>query len=114
MSCSAKSTLQAWSVPRWSKQYATTKRNVVEDLKREREYASAMGGASKTLKLPYTLHQAGISIDDNDRCGQLKTGKAGLRDGCSAMDCSASLVVRVAASFRWLSWRLQNNTAQQQ
>ena len=69
---------KAWSEARWSNQYDTNMQNVSHGLKREREYASAMGGVSKTLKTPYTQRQIDIFIEDADYCGQLKTGKVGL------------------------------------
>ncbi|WP_046247282.1 hypothetical protein, partial [Hymenobacter terrenus] len=67
-----------WSEARWSKQYDVNMANAIYGLKREREYATAMGGVSKTLKTPYTLRQVDIFILDEDYCGQLKTGKVGL------------------------------------
>ena len=64
----------------WDKQYETNRNNNIHGLKREREYAAAMGATSKILKTRYTLRQidmhipAGIEPVTPTYCGQLKTG----------------------------------------
>jgi hypothetical protein len=52
--------------------------NAVYGLERERDYAQAMGGVSKTMKTRLTLRQVDIFVEEKDYCGQLKTGKVGL------------------------------------
>ena len=64
----------------WDKQYETNRNNNIHGLQREREYAAAMGAASKVLKTRYTLRQidmyipAGLDPVTPSHCGQLKTG----------------------------------------
>ncbi|RZK26370.1 MAG: hypothetical protein EOO63_14770 [Hymenobacter sp.] len=71
-------TPKAYSQDRWSKQYDTNMQNSPRGLKREREYAAAMGGVSKILKTPFTARQIDVYKDDTAYCGQVKTGKVSL------------------------------------
>ncbi|WP_046243736.1 type VI secretion system tube protein TssD [Hymenobacter terrenus] len=84
-----------WSEARWSKQYDVNMANAIYGLEREREYARAMGGVSKTLKTPYTLRQIDIFIQDEYYCGQLKTGKVGLsKQAKKDLQKDAALIAR--------------------
>jgi hypothetical protein len=69
---------EIWPYQRWIKQTITNHQNCERGLSREDEYQAAMGGVSKTLKTAYTLRQVDIFIEDEDYCGQLKTGKLSL------------------------------------
>jgi len=67
-----------WPYQRWIKQTLTNHQNCEVGLSREAEYQAAMGGVSKTLKTGYTNRQVDIYIEDEEYCGQLKTGKLSL------------------------------------
>ncbi|RZJ57078.1 MAG: hypothetical protein EOO55_04090 [Hymenobacter sp.] len=69
---------KAYSQDRWSKQYDANMQNSPRGLKREREYAAAMGGVSKILKTPFTARQIDVYKEDTAYCGQVKTGKVSL------------------------------------
>jgi hypothetical protein len=67
-----------WPYQRWIKQTLTNHQNCELGLSREDEYQVTMGGVGKTLKTVYTMRQVDIFIEDDDYCGQLKTGKLNL------------------------------------
>jgi hypothetical protein len=67
-----------WDYERWSKQYDTNMKNVDHGLARERAYREQLGGASETIKTPFTYRQIDIHKADEMYAGQLKTGKTSL------------------------------------
>ena len=77
---------KAWPLERWEKQYEVNMRNASGGLAREGEYRTAMNATSKTLKTPLTYRQIDLYKEDEQYCGQLKTGKMSLNKQARLFD----------------------------